>query len=128
MALRILLVIHAVITLAAGIVLVAAPGAIPGMVDIALSPGSFLICYLLAGAEFAIAFLSAYGAWCRGAGARHAVIGTLIVFHGSTAALELYALAQGLDARLWANVALRFLVVALFAWLGLLRPPRMRAR
>jgi hypothetical protein len=50
------------------------------------------------------------------------------VFQGSTAALELYALAQGLDARLWANVALRLTVVALFAWLGLLRSPVLRVR
>ncbi len=128
MTLRILLVIHAVITFAAGIVLVAAPGAIPGTLGIALSPGSFLICYLLAGAEFAIAFLSAFGVRCEGVGARHAVIGTLIVFHGSTAALELAALAQGLDARLWGNVALRLLVIALFAWFGLLRPPPARPR
>jgi hypothetical protein len=127
MTLRILLVMHAVITFAAGVVLVVAPGAIPGMVGIELSPGSFLICYLLAGAEFVIAFLSAYGACCRGVGARHAVIGTLIVFHGSTAALELYALMQGLDARLWANVALRIAVIALFAWFGLIKPPVARS-
>jgi len=126
--LRLLLVIHAVITLAAGVVLVLAPGAIPGTIGIELSPGSFLICYLLAGAEFAIAFLSAYGARCEGVGCRHAVIGTIIVFHGSTGILEVAALAQGLDARLWGNVALRLAVIAAFAYFGLLRPPAARHR
>jgi hypothetical protein len=34
---------------------------------------------------------------------------------------------QGLDARLWANVALRFAVIALFAWFGLIKPPVARS-
>jgi len=53
MTLRVLLIIHAVVTFAAGIVLIVAPGMIPRMVGITLSPEAFLICYLLAGAEFA---------------------------------------------------------------------------
>jgi len=49
---------HALVTAAAGIVLVAAPAAIPGTVGIRLETGAELLCYLLAGAEFGFAALS----------------------------------------------------------------------
>ena len=118
MTLRILLVIHAFITFAAGIVLVVAPEAIPRVIGIHLAPGTFLICYLLAGAEFSIAFLSFYGVWCRDAECTRLVVRTIIVFHASTAALEIYALTQGIDITLWGNVALRVIVIALFFYCG----------
>ena len=43
--LRIVLGIHALVTLAAGIVLVAAPRAIPSAVGIAIDPGAYLLCF-----------------------------------------------------------------------------------
>jgi hypothetical protein len=56
--LRILLVIHGFITLAASIVLVVAPGLIPSVVGIHLDPSADVLAYLLAGAEFGLAVLS----------------------------------------------------------------------
>jgi hypothetical protein len=123
MSLRILLVIHAAITFAAGAVLVVAPGAIPGVIGVHLAPGSFVLCYFLAGAEFGIAFLSLYGAKCRSGEAIRLVVHTIIVFHGSTAALEIYALTQGIDVRLWGNVALRAIVIGLFVYYGVRKQP-----
>ena len=117
-ALYLLLVIHGCITLAAGAVLVAAPGAIPSFVDVELAPGGFVVCYFLAGAEFSIAFLSFYAARCREAESLHLAVLTIIVFHASTALLELYALRRGIDVRLWSNVGLRAIVIALFAYYG----------
>jgi hypothetical protein len=54
--LRILFVIHGFITLAASIVLVVAPSLIPGMVGIHLDPSANVLAYLLAGAEFGLAY------------------------------------------------------------------------
>jgi F0F1-type ATP synthase assembly protein I len=122
MNLRILLVVHAVITLAAGVVLVVAPGAIPSVIGVHLAPGSFVLCYFLAGAEFSIAFISFYGSRCRDAEAIRLVVQTIIVFHAATAVLEVCALAQGMDVRLWGNVVLRVIVIALFAHYGKLKP------
>ena len=118
MTLRILLVIHAIITLAAGVVLVVAPEAIPSVIGIHLAPGSFLICYLLAGAEFSISFLSFYGVRCRDAECIRLVVRTIIVFHAATAVLEIYALTQGIDLKFWGNVALRVIVIAIFFYYG----------
>jgi hypothetical protein len=118
MTLRILLVIHAIITFAAGVVLVVAPEAIPSVIGIHLAPGTFVICYFLAGAEFSIAFLSFYGARCRDAECIRLVVRTIIVFHASTAVLEIYALTQGIDITLRGNVALRVIVIAIFFYYG----------
>jgi hypothetical protein len=118
MTLRILLVIHAIIAFAAGVVLVVAPEAIPSVIGVHLAPGTFVICYLLAGAQVSIAFLSFYGVRCRDAESIHLVVRTIIVFHASTAVLEIYALTQGIDVTLWGNVALRVIVIALFFYFG----------
>jgi hypothetical protein len=58
MTLRLLFGVHAILTLAAGIVLVAAPGAIPGAVGVQIERGAYRLCYLLAASEFGIAALS----------------------------------------------------------------------
>lgn len=116
MILRALLFIHAVVTFAAGVVLIVAPDLIPSVIGIHLAPTAFVVCYFLAGAEFAIAFLS-FEAARSGEGLRLAVL-TIIVFHAATAALEIYALAQGADVRLWSNVALRVIVIVLFVYFG----------
>jgi hypothetical protein len=121
MSLRILLVLHGVVTLAAGIVLVVAPEAIPSVIGINIASGSFVVCYLLAGAEFSIAFLSFNGARCREVESIRLVVYTIIVFHAATAALEMYAVAQGTDIKLWSNVALRAIVIALFYYYGVRR-------
>jgi hypothetical protein len=118
-----LLVIHAIITFAAGVVLVVVPDAIPSVIGIHLAPGTFVICYFLAGAEFGVAFLSFYGARCREAESIRLVVHTIIVFHAATAVLEIYALTQGINATLWSNVALRVIVIALFIYYGALKQP-----
>jgi hypothetical protein len=53
-----LLVVHGLITLAAGIVLTVAPGLIPSAVRIQLEPSAHVVAYLLAGAEIGFAVLS----------------------------------------------------------------------
>lgn len=122
MTLNRLFIFHALATFAAGVALVLVPNAIPSSVGVQLEQGQFIIAYLLAGAEFGIAYLSFAATRIVEHGARRAIVLSFIVFHLSTAILEVYANLQGLSSLIWANVALRLLISALFAYFGLRRP------
>ncbi len=113
-----LLRIHALVTLAAGLVLIISPGAIPATVSIHLSPDAYLLCYLLGAVEVSIAVLSYYGARLTDALARRLLCLTFVVLHSLTAGVELYAISQGASARLWGNIVLRVVVTALFSYYG----------
>lgn len=121
MNLRRLLTVHAVFTFAAGVVLIAAPGLIPGAVDVRVPSDAYLVCYLLGAAELAVAFLSFAGRNLRQSDAVRLVTWTMVVFHGCTAAVEVYAFARGVHAGIWANVTLRVAAIALFVRYGLLQ-------
>ncbi|MEU7858103.1 hypothetical protein [Nonomuraea sp. NPDC049141] len=120
MNLRILLTLHALVTLAAGVMLIAAPGLIPGAVGVRIMPDGYLVCYLLGAAELAVAFLSFAGRTLRQQDAVRVITWTMIVLHGCTAAVETYAFTRAaVDPSIWANVALRLMVIALFIQYGL---------
>ena len=119
MNLRILFAVHAVLTLAAGVVLVVSPGAIPGAVGIHVEPGAYLLCYLLAAAEFGVSALSWGARGIKDTESRRIVIIAFIVWHAASGLLEVYASAAGgLSVAIWANVAFRILVIALFTYYG----------
>lgn len=119
MMLPILFTVHAIITFAAGAVLVAWPGAIPRMVGIQIEPNAYLLCYLLAAMEFGVAALSWGARTITDAKALRVIVIAFIVLHAASGLLEVYAFVGGLSGAIWANVALRALVVALFAYYGL---------
>jgi hypothetical protein len=115
--LRKLLIIHGVVTLAAAIVLALSPGLIPSMVGIRLAPNADLLAYLLAGAEFGIAFLSFGGSRLADPQALRLMAGGCIVFHGTSGLLEAYAAWQQVgNPWLVANIVARIVIVALFVW------------
>lgn len=115
--LRKLLVIHGVITLAAAIVLAVSPSLIPAMAGVRLAPDADLPAYLLAGAEFGIAFVSFGGSRLSDPLALRMIANGCIVFHATSALLEAYAAWRQLGNHLLAaNVAARVVIVALFAW------------
>jgi hypothetical protein len=116
--LRILLVVHGFITLAAAIVLVVAPGLIPSVVGINLEPRADVLAYLLAGAEFGLAVLSFGASRVADSRALRLIVWSLIAFHGSSGVLEVYAYAQGASVAIIGNVAARVVIVLLFAWLS----------
>jgi hypothetical protein len=116
--LRILLVIHGFITLAASIVLVVAPGLIPRVVGINLEPSANVLAYLLAGAEFGLAVLSFGASRVADFRALRLIVWSLIAFHGCSGVLEVYAYAQGADVAIIGNVAVRVVIVILFAYLS----------
>ena len=120
--LRILLVIHGFITLAASIVLVVAPGLIPSVVGINLEPGADVLAYLLAGAEFGLAVLSFGASRVMDSRALRLIVWSLIAFHGSSGVLEVYAYAQGADVAIIGNVVARVVIVILFAYLSSKQP------
>jgi hypothetical protein len=116
--LRILLVVHGVITLAASIVLVVAPGLIPSVVGIDLEPEADVLAYLLAGAELGLAVLSFGASRVTDYRALRLIVWSLIAFHGSSGVLEIYAYLQGAGVAIIGNVAARAIIVILFAWLS----------
>ena len=119
--LRILFALHALATLAAGIVLVVAPGAIPGAVGIHVSVDAYLVCYLLAAAEFGLAVLSWGARSVTDLTARRVIVATIVVVHAASGLLETYAFMRGVSGAIWGNIAFRALAVGLFTYFGLRR-------
>ncbi|GFZ98290.1 hypothetical protein GCM10011408_18610 [Dyella caseinilytica] len=114
---RKLLMVHGVVTLAAAIVLAFSPGLIPRVAGVQLAPQAYLLAYLLAGAEFGIAFLSFGGSQLTDPRALRLIAGTCIVFHAASALLESYAAyRESGNHVLAANVVARVVIIALFAF------------
>ncbi|RUL66265.1 hypothetical protein EKH79_06185 [Dyella dinghuensis] len=115
--LRKLLFIHGLATLAAVVGLTVSPAAIPAVAGIHLDPGSYLMAYLLAGAEFGLSFLSFGGCRLTDARGLRLIAYSCIVFHGTSALLEAYvAYGQRENTVLWINIAVRIVIIALFAF------------
>jgi hypothetical protein len=115
--LRKLLIIHGLITLAGAIVLTVSPGLIPRIAGVRLAPDAYLLAYLLAGAEFGIAFLSFGGSRLADPQGLRLIAGACIVFHATSALLEAYAAWRQLGNHLLVvNIVARGVIVALFVW------------
>ncbi|MBA3662907.1 MAG: hypothetical protein H0W61_01675 [Bacteroidetes bacterium] len=118
MNLKLLLFIHALVTFAAGIVLVITPSFIPSSVNIHINSAEYLLCYFLAAAEFAMAYLSFRSRKISDTAALRVISISFIVFHASTLILELFALSQGLSVKIISNVIVRIFIVILFYFYG----------
>ena len=125
--LRILLLVHGLVTLAAGIALVMRPGFIPALVGAQLGSSGFIVAYLLAGAEFGFSFLSFECALSADAKILRVAAHACAAFHGMSALLELYAYANGLGPIILLNIAVRVVVVALFLLLARANDPAPRS-
>lgn len=119
MNLKILLLFHSIITLAAGIVLVIAPAIIPGTVNIQLLANQYLLCYFLGAAEFGIAYLSFFSRTINDQSALRIIIISFIVFHAASGILELYAFSEGVSSKIICNIILRIIIVILFLYYGI---------
>jgi hypothetical protein len=116
-----LFAIHAFITLAAALVLICAPSVIPHTVNIQMGPGQFLLCYFLAAAELALAYLSFYSRNITDKAALRHVVITMIIFHGMTLLLEVFALSRGISPKILVNILARVVIIALFYFYGILK-------
>ncbi|WP_018626306.1 hypothetical protein [Niabella aurantiaca] len=119
--LRILFIVHALVTFAAAVVLIAAPAAIPGAVDIKMGQDQFLLCYFLGAAELAIAYLSFQSRKITDAKALRIIVISFIIFHTATGLLEAFGATQGISPKIIANIVLRILIVSLLYYFGLHR-------
>lgn len=117
--LRIVLIAHGIITLAAAIVLVVAPAAIPATVGIELDADGFLLSFFLAAAELSIAMLSLGATRLTDPAAVGLIVAVFVVFHLSTAVLEIvFLLFTPVTGVLLANIVVRIVAAAIFvlAW------------
>jgi hypothetical protein len=121
--LRAIFVLHGVITLAGAIVLMLFPRAIPAMVGIAITRPDYLLVYLVAAAEVAVAVLS-FGAARVDKAALGLIVTTLVVLHATSGVLNImYMALTDASVTMVANTVLRLAVVAVFlvAWSAALR-------
>lgn len=116
---RILFVAHGIVTLAAALALIVAPGLIPSTVGLALTPGQYLLPFLLAGTELAIALISFAVVRLNDARFTRYLALAFAVMHLATAGLELLTPLN--SPVLYANVAVRVVVTVLFALVAVRR-------
>lgn len=116
---RRVLLAHAVITAAAGLVLIVRPKAIPAAVGIPLTPDAFLLSYLLAAAEWGFAVLSWLGARMQDSAGLRAVMLACVTLHLVSGVLESAVWIHSPDSSpiLLANIAARLVIVAGLVWL-----------
>ena len=125
MNLRLLFLINAVATFAAGVVLFVWPELIPGIAGIQLDRSAYFVCYLLGASEFAVTALCLLSLTSPDIAGLRSAVWSLVMFHTASGAAGVYAIAQGAAPGIWWNVVLRVLMVFLFVRYGLLqRGPR----
>jgi hypothetical protein len=117
--LRVVLVVHGLITLAGAAVLMVFPTAIPSAVGITMDRPEYLLAYLVGAAELAVAVLSFGAARLTDWAALRLVVATLVVFHLTSGVLDVvYMAITRVNGTLITNTIMRFAVVAvlLLAW------------
>ena len=117
--LRAVFVVHGLITLAGAVVLTVFPTAIPSAVGIKLERADYLLVYLVAAAELAVAVLSFGAARLTDRRALGLIVTTLVVLHLASGILNLvYMGLTGVNGTMIALTVLRFTVVVVFlvAW------------
>jgi hypothetical protein len=117
--LRAVFFVHGLITLAGAVVLTASPTSIPSAVGITLERPDYLLVYLVAAAELAVAVLSFGAIRIADWAALRLIVTTLVVLHSASGVLDIVYMAQTEpSATMISNTVLRFAVVAVFliAW------------
>jgi hypothetical protein len=113
--------IHGLITLAGAVVLTAFPTAIPSAVGITITRPDYLLVYLVAAAELAVAVLSFGAIRITDWAALRLIVTTLVVLHLTSGTLDIvYMALTEPNATMMSNTVLRFAVVAVFlvVWLA----------
>lgn len=114
-ALRAVFLVHGLITLAGAVVLTAFPTAIPSAVGITLERSDYLLVYLAAAAELAVAVLSFGAIRLTDPAALRLIVTTFVVLHLVSGVFNLvYMWQTEVDGTLIVNTVLRFTVVAIF--------------
>jgi hypothetical protein len=117
--LRAVFLLHGLITLAGGAVLIGSPALIPSAVGITIGREDYLLVYLVAAAELAVAVLSFGATRITDWAALRLIVTTLVVLHAASGVLDVvYMALTEPNATMISNTVLRFTVVAvlLVAW------------
>jgi hypothetical protein len=113
--LRAVFAVHGVITLAGAVVLILFPTAIPKAVGITITRPDYLLVYLVAAAELAVAVLSFGAIRITDWAALRLIVTTLVVLHATSGVLDIvYMALTRPNATMITNTVLRFAVVAVF--------------
>jgi hypothetical protein len=113
--LRAVFALHGLITLAGAVVLMVFPKAIPSMVGITITRPDYLLVYLVAAAELAVAVLSFGAIRITDWAALRLIVTTLVVLHSASGVLDIvYMALTEPNATMISNAVLRFVVVAVF--------------
>jgi hypothetical protein len=113
--LRAVFFVHGLITLAGAVVLIAFPTAIPSAVGITVTRPDYLLVYLVAAAELAVAVLSFGAIRITDWAALRLIVTTLVVLHLTSGVLDVvYMALTEPNATMISNTVLRFAVVAVF--------------
>src|SRR4051812_42842196 len=91
--LRTVFAVHGVITLAGAVVLIAFPSAIPSAAGITITRSDYLLVYLVAAAELAVAVLSFGAIRIADWAALQLIVTTLIVLHAASGILDIVYMA-----------------------------------
>jgi hypothetical protein len=113
--LRAVFAVHGVITLAGAVVLILFPTAIPSAVGITITRPDYLLVYLVAAAELAVAVLSFGAIRITDWAALRLIVTTLVVLHATSGVLDIvYMALTRPNATMITNTVLRFAAVAVF--------------
>jgi hypothetical protein len=118
-ALRAVFFVHGLITLAGAVVLTAFPTAIPSAVGITITRPDYLLVYLVAAAELAVAVLSFGAIRITDWPALRLIVTALVVLHSASGILDIvYMALTEPNATMISNTVLRLTVVVVFlvAW------------
>ncbi len=111
--LRVVFVMHGLITLAGAFVLTVSPTAIPSAVGMTVDRQQYLLVYLVGAAELAVAVLSFGATRLTDPTALGLVVTTLVVLHGASGVLDIvYMAATHVNATMIANTVARVTVVS----------------
>ena len=113
--LRVVFVVHGLITLAGAVVLTVFPTTIPSLVGITLERQDYLLVYLVGAAELAVAVLSFGATRITDPAALRLIVTTFVVLHGASGILDLvYMGVTEANGTIIGNTVLRFAVVGVF--------------
>jgi hypothetical protein len=113
--LRVVFAVHGAITLAGAAVLIAFPSAIPSAAGITITRPDYLLVYLVAAAELAVAVLSFGAIRITDWAALRLIVTTLVVLHAASGVLDIvYMALTEPNATMISNTVLRFAVVTVF--------------
>ena len=113
--LRTVILINAIATSAASVVLFVFPGAIPSVVSITLAPDQAFVAWLLGAAEIGIAALCIGSVHSPSHDVLRLATTTLLVFHAASAVADGMPLMQGWSLPIALNLVLRVVMVVLLA-------------